>query len=296
LSVKTFIKGRPVFAYFVLVFAISWGSALVFLGSGAFLGTKEISFVGLSPVAVLSFLTGPSVAGVLMAGLVLGKAGLSDVGARLIRWRVSILWYAVAILTGPLLTTGVLLTLSLTSPAFLPALLTSTDKASLLLTGIVTALVVPFFEELGWSAFAVPELRKRYGVLSTGLIVGLIWGVWHFPLFAGSAGSSTVVPPALFLVILLFSWLVAYRVLMAWVYDRTQSLLVMMLMHGMIDFGSLVLIPQSLSPERVVTFNLAYAALLWVVVAGVAFANGGHLSRQSVLARADTDSAEQPQD
>lgn len=296
MSVKIFIKVYPVLAYFALVFAISWGSALVFLGPGAFLGTITISFVGLSPVAVLAFLTGPSVAGILMIGLVVGKAGLSDVVARMIRWRVSIRWYAVALLTGPLLTTAVLLALSLYSPAFLPALLTSTDKASLLLTGILTALVVPFFEELGWSAFAVPELRKRYGVLTTGLIVGLIWGAWHFPLFAGSAGTSTVIPPGLFLSILLFSWLVAYRVLMVWVYDRTQSLLVIMLMHGMIDFGSLVLIPLSLSPERVATFDLTYAALLWGVVAGLTFSNGGHLSRQSVLTRVVPDLAKQPQD
>jgi uncharacterized protein len=231
-----------------------------------------------------------------MTGLVAGKTGLGSVVARMIRWRVSIRWYAVALVTGPLLTTAVLLALSLYSPAFLPALITSTDKAGLLLTGIVTAIVVPFFEELGWSAFAVPELRKRYGVLTTGMIVGLIWGVWHFPLFAGSAGSSTVIPPELFLAILLFSWLVAYRVLMVWVYDRTQSLLVIMLMHGMIDFGSLVLIPLSLSPERVAIFDLAYTALLWGVVAGASFANGGHLSRQSVLTRAATVPAEQQQD
>ena len=287
-SIKTFIKGHPVLTYYALVFAISWGSALVFMGLGAFLGTKEISFVGLSPIALLAFLAGPSVAGILTAGLVHGKAGLRDVGSRLLRWRVGIRWYAVALLTAPLLTIATLLALSLTSPVFLPALVTSADKASLLLAGIASALVVPVFEELGWTGFAVPELRKRYGVLTTGLIVGLIWGVWHLPLFAGSAGSSTIIPPALFLAVLLFSWLVAYRVLMVWAYDRTRSLLMMMVMHAPIVFGSLVLIPLSLSPERVATFDLAFAALLWVVVVVVALANGGHLSRQSVPAHAAT--------
>ncbi len=49
------------------------------------------------------------------------------------------------------------------------------------MAGIAVGLVVPFFEELGWTGFAIPELGKRYGILTTGLIVGLLWGAWHFP-------------------------------------------------------------------------------------------------------------------
>ena len=284
LSIKRFFKGHPVLTYYALVFAISWGSFLVFLGPAAFLGTEEVSFGAISPIALLAFLAGPSVAGIVTTALVHGKAGLWDVWSRLLRWRVGLRWYAVAVLTAPLLTMGALLALSLTSPAFLPELVTSADKPSLLLAGIVSALMVPVFEELGWTAFAVPELRKRHGVLTTGLIVGVIWGVWHFPLFVGIASSSTIVPPAVFLAVLLFSWLVAYRVLMVWLYDRTQSLFVMMVMHSLIVFGSLVLVPQSLSAERVATFDIAFAALLWLAIAAVAIAKGGHLSRQSTLA------------
>ena len=41
--------------------------------------------------------------------------------------------------------------------------------------GIVGGLVVGFFEELGWTGFAIPTLmRLRYGVLGTGLIVGVL--------------------------------------------------------------------------------------------------------------------------
>ena len=89
-------------------------------------------------------------------------------------------WYAVALLTAPLLFTAVSLALSLTSPEFLPSILTTTDKASVLLMGIFAGLMAGIFEELGWTGFAVPTLlRLRYGVLSTGLIVGVPWAVWH---------------------------------------------------------------------------------------------------------------------
>ena len=62
----------------------------------------------------------------------------------------------------------------------LPGIFTSTDKASFLLFGIAVGLGAGFFEELGWTGFAVPRLRRRYGVLTTGLIVGVLWGAWHF--------------------------------------------------------------------------------------------------------------------
>ena len=83
---------------------------------------------------------------------------------------------------------------------------------------------------------------------------------------------------------------------MVWVYDRTQSMLVMILMHALIVFGSLVLIPLTLSAERVARFDLAFAAFLWIAVAAAALANGGHLSREPVLTHAARDLAKQPRD
>jgi len=79
--------------------------------------------------------------------------------------------------------------------------------------------------------------------------------------------------------VLLFSWLPPYRVLMVWVYDHTESLLMGMLMHVPIVVSSFVLIPTARS-EVVVTFDLVFAALLWAVVAALTVANGGTLSRQ----------------
>jgi uncharacterized protein len=123
---------------------------------------------------------------------------------------VGVRWYAVALLTAPLLWTAILFALSLTSTAFLPAIITADDKTSLLVAGLVVGLVASFFEELGWTGFATPEIRKRHGLLATGLIVGLPWFVWHLPLYAGSASSSGAVSPALYVAVILFSWLPPY--------------------------------------------------------------------------------------
>jgi membrane protease YdiL (CAAX protease family) len=162
-TIKGVIKRHPLLTYYALVFAISWGGGLIVLGPEGLVGNKPISSAQL-PLVYLAALAGPSVAGILMTGLIYGRAGLRELRSRLLRWRVSIIWYAIALLTAPLLTIGILFALSLTSPIFLPTIMTTSDTTGLLMTGIAVGLVVPFFEEIGWTGFAVPQLRERYGI------------------------------------------------------------------------------------------------------------------------------------
>ncbi|MGF1472294.1 MAG: CPBP family intramembrane glutamic endopeptidase [Rubrobacteraceae bacterium] len=279
-DIRTFVERYPVATYFVLAFAISWVGILILAGPGGISANSEPS-EALVPLLYPAMLLGPGVAGVLLTGLVSGRAGLRDIFASLTRWRVGVRWYAVALLTTPLLVTVVLLGLSLTSPRFLPGILTTDNLLPVLLVGIVAGLMVGIFEEIGWTGFAVPRLRLRYGVLGTGIIVGLVWGAWHFPLFFwGSGTTSGAVPLVLFLAVLLFTWLPAFRVIMVWVYDRTGSLPVTVLMHTSLVASTLILPPLTLTGVALVAYDIVWAAVLWVVIAAVAVANGGHLSRQ----------------
>jgi membrane protease YdiL (CAAX protease family) len=63
--------------------------------------------------------------------------------------------------------------------------------------------MVGIFEELGWTGFAI-RMRQRYGVLGTGLIVGVLWGAWHFILF-WEPDSFSVGLPLVLLLVRLFS-------------------------------------------------------------------------------------------
>jgi membrane protease YdiL (CAAX protease family) len=284
-TIKAFIKRHPLLSYFALAFTLSWGAVLIVVGPSGFLGTKEIPEV-LDPFLYVAMVVGPSVAGILFTGLLYGRAGLREFGSRLLRWRVSARWYAVALLTAPLLMMAVLFALSLTSPVYLPGIFITHNKASVLLIGVAGGLTAGIFEELGWTGFAIPRMRLRHGVLATGLAVGVLWGAWHFPLFSGSASSSGTVPPAFYLLVLLFSVLPAFRVLMVWVYDRTgESMLLAILMHVSLTASTLIFMPLATSGVTAVTYDLVLAAVLWVVVGAVALANGGHLSRQPPLRR-----------
>jgi membrane protease YdiL (CAAX protease family) len=204
----------------------------------------------------------------------------------LFKWRVDVRSYAVALLTTPLLATALLLALSLLSPEFLPTIVTTEDKGSLLLIGLVSGLVVGIFEEIGWTGFAIPELRRRYSVLTTGLIVGLLWAAWHFLVYLWGSGTSTgAFSLAIFLpeFIFLVATLPAYRVLMVWVYDRTESLLVAMLMHAIhTAITTSILVPLATGASRVI-YYLIFAAALWVIVAAVQSRQSLPRQRRGVL-------------
>ena len=282
-AVTAFIKRSPVLTYFALTFAISWGLILIVVGPGGFPVTAEQLEI-LLPFAIVAMLAGPSVAGILLTGLVSGRAGFRDLWSRMLKWRVDIRWYAVALLIAPLLTSSVLLALSLRSPEFLPAIVNADDIASVLLLGLTAGLLVGIFEELGWTGFATPRLRLQYGVLATGVIVGLLWGLWHFLLFWEGDTFLSALPLAILLG-RLFSWTPAYRALMVWVYDRTESLPVAILMHASLTATQFILVPLDVSGAALLTYILLWAAALWIVVAAVTVVSGGQLSRQPIPGR-----------
>ena len=281
-AVKALIAGHPLLAYYTMTFAISFGGFVLVGGAGLFSGTSWESDPRFLQ-AVQAMLAGPPVAGLVMTGLISGRVGLRDLLARLLRWRVGIRWYAAALVTAPLVQAAVLYGLALHSPVFLPAVTTTADRATLLLSGIVVGLIGGLVEELGWTGFAIPRWRQRHGVLTTGLIVGVLWGAWHLlqMLWVGRT-SSEGIPLPLFFAQYLFcavAALTAYRVLMVRVYDRTGSLLVALLMHASYIAATLFILAPPTTGVPFLIYAWVWTAALWLVVAAVAVANGGRRSR-----------------
>ena len=264
---KSFIKRNSVLLYFILTFAITWGCMALLASPTGFPLTEE-QLEAMGPLVYVGMLIGPCVTGILLTGLEAGKAGFRELRTQLFRWRVGLHWYAVALLATPLLATCILLVLSLSSSEFLPGIFTTDDKASLLIMGVGVGLFVGLFEEIGWIGFIVPRMRQRYSVLTTGIIVGVLWGAWHFPPFWESNTFSGAFPLFL-LIVRLFAWLPPYRVLLVWVYDRTESLLITILMHASLDFTMLVLPSTTLSGNYLISWIVVWSIVLWGLVAWI---------------------------
>lgn len=101
------------------------------------------------------------------------------------------------------------------------------------------------------------------GVVTTGAVLGLVWGAWHFPPFWEANSFSDPVAIA-FLLARLFSWLPPFRVLMVWLHERTHSLLLVVLMHTSLVATQLVLVaPFTFEPAGALVYILVWAAVLW---------------------------------
>jgi len=101
---------------------------------------------------------------------------------------------------------------------------------------------------------------------------------WEGDTFAGAL-------PFALLLVRLFSWLPAYRLVMVGADDRTGSLPVVMLMHASLVATQVVLLPATLSEASTVICTLAWAALLWVLVATAVVADSGQFARRPLQRR-----------
>jgi CAAX protease family protein len=290
---RSFIRAHPVTCYVALAFAISWGGILIVIRGGPIPASPDDAH-RLFALVYLTMLAGPSVAGLVMTSIVGGATGGRDYRERLLKWRVTPVWSVVALLTAPLALTLTLFALSPLADGYVPAIIGSgpidpagpiqaASVTTLLLQGAIVGCGAGFFEELGWTGFAVPTLLKRLGAVSTGLAVGVMWGAWHFlAIWWGSASSFGSVPVPLFLLVALFSFLPPYRVLMVHVYERTGSTLIAILMHASLTTSMIVLGPPVNGVELVI-YDLTFAAVLWLIVALVLTAS--HMRSTQRLAR-----------
>jgi membrane protease YdiL (CAAX protease family) len=266
------LRRRPLLAYFALAYGISWVGILVVLCATGF------DLVKLRPLDTslifMSMLLGPSTA------LLDGRLGIRELWSSLVRWQVAGRWYAVALLTMPVLLLAVLWPLGASvDPAFAPSL-----QWKLFAIGVVTGS----FEEIGWTGFATPRLLARQPTFIAGLSLGLVWALWHVLVdFRQNFNTMGIAWPLEF-VVFYIATLTAYRLLMTWAYTHTRSLLLAILMHASYTGWLLVLYPPT-SFEQGLVWQTAFAVTLWVAVA-VVFA--GFLRRRPRIATQRTSSAE----
>ncbi|MGY3566495.1 CPBP family intramembrane glutamic endopeptidase [Sinomonas sp. RB5] len=264
--------------FYTLVFVLAFGPALVLAGPGAFSDPTRLSgtdaevatAADLGPVMLVAAVAGPLVYALIAVSVVAlssGRAALHGLRSRLFRRRVGPLWYAFALLAAPLVWVGIQGALSLTSAVYVPGIVTADDPTALLGTALVAGVVAGLFEEIAWTGFATEDLLKRHGVVAAGLIVGLLWSVLHLPLYAGAAYGA--VPRELAVPVNLFAWLLPYRVLVAWAYSHTRSVLVAALMHAPMTTLGFLLGSAAMAGAPDVVFNLLFGAALWSIVAAV---------------------------
>ena len=249
--ITQFIQDRPVGAYFLVACAIPWLPSILVAGP-KFLRGEDIEL--LTMMIAIAMFAAPILSGILMAFIVDGKRGIGDMFSRMKIWRVG-KWY-LTLLIFPVFILVV---------SFLLSATVSSDFAPVFLIGsIMMGIAAGFLEELGWMGFAFPKMRERHGLIRGSVYLGLIHGLWHFPLwFLFQYSDLGILWYPYFIAFV--AMLVALRVIIVWAYSHTNSLLLSQLIHASSTGFLFVFTPEYIEPVNSVIFYSVYAVFLWVV-------------------------------
>lgn len=230
-------------AFLLLTFGVTWAAWLAPLPLGG-------------PVFYLGVFA-PALVAIVLTAYAQGQAGVRELLGGIARWDVGARWYLFAV--------GYMVVLKLLAavihrlvigdwPAF------GAEPVVLMFAGILISTWVQAGEEIGWRAYALPRLTRSFGLGGASVVLGIIWAVWHLPLFflpgSGSHGQS-------FLVYVLF--VVSLSVVLAWVYWKTKrSLFLVMVMHASVNNTGGV-VPGAL-PYPMPMMSLHASLVTWATV------------------------------
>lgn len=92
----------------------------------------------------------------------------------------------------------------------------------------------PIGEELGWRGYALNELQKKYSPLLSAIIVGVVWGFWHTPLWfltSGYTGLNLLLYIGLFMILI-----IATSVIITCFYNNNKNIIIAMTIHQLMNF------------------------------------------------------------
>lgn len=212
---------RPLLTFVLLAFAITW--TLWFVSGLA------------SPEGAhgLLFLLGVFSPGIVALGLTAretGRAGVRALLQRLIDWDLPARWYLVSISCMAVVKLVVALVHRVLWNEW-PRFGQESWIVMLAATLSSTLLGGQAGEELGWRGYALPGLTARFGTAMASLLLGVVWALWHLPLFLFPGGDTYSQSFPLYVL-----QVTAISVIMAWVFVNTRgSLLPVMLLHAAIN-------------------------------------------------------------
>jgi len=218
--IPTTITTKTIGSFLAITFGLTWGLAsLLFLFTDQIIAIfGEVSMT--NPLFILAMYS-PGIAGVFLVWWHYGLKGLGSFFRRLTLWRASRLWWLFLILGIPaIVSAGAAFAGTINVPfPFSPWFQA--------LPALALALLLGPIEEFGWRGLALPLLQRRFAPFWAGLILGVIWALWHIPSFlmSGTAQSAWAFGP-------FFAGLVAMSIILTALFNVSRgSLLIAVLFH-----------------------------------------------------------------
>lgn len=210
----------------------------------------------------------PSITALFLIRRSAGGAGQCRLLRRALIWRVSPIWYFLTIV-GPGMVMVPAMVLHILLGGAVPAYVPFGPRWLLAVLNFVIVLLIggPLGEEFGWRGVVLPALEARLRPPWDSLVLGIIWTLWHLPLFFISGSAQHSIPFWLFALLIMPLCILITRIY----HGSGESLLLVMLFHAAVNTrsGFLKISPESTGSNRPL---FLVAVLTWVaallVVAG----------------------------
>ena len=240
--------------FFLLTFAFTWTAWLAPAALGA---PGNSGFFGLGGPVFLLGVFAPAFVALALTAYSEGRTGVARLLARIGRWHAGahLYLFAISYMAATKLFAALIHRMAMGAwPSF------GDTPLPLMLGAILVSTWVQAGEEVGWRGYALPRLATHLGLGGASVLLGVIWALWHLPLFflhgSGSDGQS-------FPIYLLH--VTALSVAMSWLYWKTEgSLLLVMLMHASVN-NTTGIVPAAV-PNAVATMSFEGTVVAWVTV------------------------------
>ncbi|MDQ2077015.1 CPBP family intramembrane glutamic endopeptidase [Marinimicrobium sp. ABcell2] len=262
---KNFMDNSRLWVFTLLAYGISWACWLPII-----MDIDGNLFQSSASTLVLFFLGayGPTIAAVVLTWYFDGRAGLAALMKKLILWRVGLRWIALALLVGPgiyalstaiySLLGGELGQINLGLLPWIPVVV------------VVSIVLGPLAEELGWRGFALPCLDTKNHFVASSILIGIIWAIWHAPLFWAETGTAVSgLPITIFSVGLFLLAVIGSSFIYTWMFRHTSgSVLIAVILHLSMNASgttTAMLFPD-IGTESKQTMYLVYVAVIWMLI------------------------------
>lgn len=247
--------------FFLFTYVVSWACFV----TGAAVQRAASAGPDLPALATALLLIGtfaPSLVALSMTARTSGRDGVLALFDRVLHWEVRARWYAFAIGYLAAIKLGVALVHRVAVGAW-PRF--GDTPWYLIVAAVAVSTPVQAGEEIGWRGYALPRLAARFGFARGSVLLGVIWALWHIPLFFIPGLDNYGQSIAIFVL-----GGTALSVAMAWLYMHTAgSLLLTMLMHSAVNQTSGIVpsaVPTATNPFALSAPLVAWltAAFLWI--------------------------------